>query len=443
MEFLMPYLVLIAVSAFFFAICYVLFYKLEAAKNSEEAIEQVEKDNNEIVQVSDNGAAEEKPVRVQEMTMAIPVISEENENAIYIEDIAEDDETKIMPTVVADKDREIHDIEATTVMHAVEMPEPIEECEWGDTVAVEGFLRLHGDISHVTKKHLYEITEEAFEALGGMEEDTRRTILENIEVQEALLCMQKAYCTTPTEWMRKNAIAIFLDVMQQPRSSTLSLVAFDALHILPRLSLGQFQAMALTLLFRYSINSNNYSLEKFQHYIEKYVDPFISELPEDNEPYVQMQYLQCIVHEEPISFMKVLEQNYPLVYRFMGAEVEEWESVLPGIKESLVESIVSPSFYKLPIINDRMAKRFFQEENIDDASIQKQLLQLMRKRPYSLSNEKGGEVLHRISPSLLQVNDIFNRTDLNQMKLSLLGLYLARTHVNSTIGEKFDLSRWF
>lgn len=439
MELLMPYLVLVGVSILFFAVCYYFF-----SNGEEESLWQEVDDREQTVKAIER---EEPAVQVQEMTMSIPVITENDESALYIEDSMEDNDenmTRIMPKVVADKERNPEEMDVTAALRMEDMEALVEEEFTGEhTVAVEAFLRIHGAISAKTKKYLYEITEEAFDELGGVDEDTRRTILENLEVQEALLCMQKAYCTTPTEWMKKNAIAIFMDVMQQPRSSTLSLVAFDALHILSRLSLGQFQGMALTLLFRYSINSNNYSLERFRHYVKKYVEPFMSELPEEKEAYTQLQYLQCIVHEEPMSFMNVLGQNYPLVSRYMGADVEEWTAIVPGIEKSLVESIVAPSLYKLPIVNDAMADRFFRREKISDVAVQKELMKLMHKRPYRLSQEKGMDVLRRISPTLIDVNDLFNRTDLSRMKLSLVGLYLARTHVHSTIGEKFDLSRWF
>ncbi len=35
--------------------------------------------------------------------------------------------------------------------------------------------------------------------------------------------------------------------------------------------------MALTLLLQYSRNSNNYGRIHFQHYVEKYIEPFISD----------------------------------------------------------------------------------------------------------------------------------------------------------------------
>ena len=54
------------------------------------------------------------------------------------------------------------------------------------------------------------------------------------------------------EWMKSAALERILDVVQSLKSSTPYLVAFDALRVLPHLTLGHFQVMALTLLLQYS-----------------------------------------------------------------------------------------------------------------------------------------------------------------------------------------------
>ena len=76
------------------------------------------------------------------------------------------------------------------------------------------------------------------------------------------------------------------------------------------LTLGHFQVMALTLLLQYSRNSNNYGLIHFQHYVEKYIEPFISDLPQNNSFYRQLDYLRCTQEErEPITLAQVLSNS--------------------------------------------------------------------------------------------------------------------------------------
>ena len=81
-----------------------------------------------------------------------------------------------------------------------------------------------------------------------------KLLLQNIVIQEALLAMQKAHAGFQRFLMKTAALEAFSDVVQSPKSSTPYLVAFDALRVLPHLTLGQFQVMALTLLLQYLRN---------------------------------------------------------------------------------------------------------------------------------------------------------------------------------------------
>ena len=109
---------------------------------------------------------------------------------------------------------------------------------------VHAFGVLHGDTQHYVES----ITRDALTALNITKLAEVNALLDNIVIQEALMSMQKAYAATNTEWMKSAALGAFLDVVQSPKSSTPYLVAFDALRVLPHLTLGHFQVMALTLL---------------------------------------------------------------------------------------------------------------------------------------------------------------------------------------------------
>lgn len=106
---------------------------------------------------------------------------------------------------------------------------------------VHAFGMLHGDTQHYVES----ITRDALAALNITKLAEVNALLDNIVIQEALMSMQKAYAATNTEWMKSAALGAFLDVVQSPKSSTPYLVAFDALRVLPHLTLGHFQVLSL------------------------------------------------------------------------------------------------------------------------------------------------------------------------------------------------------
>ena len=307
---------------------------------------------------------------------------------------------------------------------------------------VHAFGVLHGD----TQYYVEDITRDALAALNITKLAEVNALLDNIVIQEALMSMQKAYAATNTEWMKSAALGAFLDVVQSPKSSTPYLVAFDALRILPHLTLGHFQVMALTLLLQYSRNSNNYGLIHFQHYVEKYIEPFISDLPQNHSFYRQLDYLRCTQEErEPITLAQVLSNSYPLVFNYRGFSKEELFRATDGrgVDPRYVVRSLNSNLYKLALVDESLAPRFFRQTRISDSMVQRDLLALMKSKPTAFRGQEARDIMDDISPVLLDLADVFDKTPMSKISLTLLGLYLGRAHVKATIGEEFDLSHWF
>lgn len=307
---------------------------------------------------------------------------------------------------------------------------------------VHAFGILHGDTQHYVES----ITRDALTALNITKLAEVNALLDNIVIQEALMAMQKAYAATNTEWMKSAALGAFLDVVQSPKSSTPYLVAFDALRILPHLTLGHFQVMALTLLLQYSRNSNNYGLIHFQHYVEKYIEPFISDLPQNNSFYGQLDYLRCTQEEnEPITLAQVLSNSYPFVFNYRGFSKEELFRATDGhgVDPRYVVRSLNSNLYKLALVDESLAPRFFRQTRISDSMVQRDLIALMKSKPTAFRGQEARDIMDDISPILLDLADVFDHTPMSKISLTLLGLYLGRAHVKATIGEEFDLSHWF
>lgn len=308
------------------------------------------------------------------------------------------------------------------------------------------FIASFGILNDETKELVRQITAEALLRLGITARDELRALLENIVVQEALFGMQKAYVTSPLPWMKETAIMAFMDVVQEPKSSTPYLLAFDALRILPHLHLGHFQIMALALLLQYSRNSNNYNLEHFKHYVAKYIEPFLSELPREEFMYNQLDYLRCCAHEpERTTLGQIFCNSYPYVFNYDGFTREELERALQGqmLEGRFVVKSLMSNRLKLAVADEGLMPRYFRSANIQDHDVQTRLLQLAQSRPISYKKSEFYGVLEKISPLLPKLADVYDSMPISTMSLTLLGLYLGKAHVKITIGEDFDLSPWY
>lgn len=347
-----------------------------------------------------------------------------------------DDATRILPVVTA----ETTPAAKRTASHG-DVPAAGDAVDW----AVHHFMQSFGMLGDSAKEGVRAITADALQRLGITGEAEVKALLENIVVQEALMCMQKAHVATPTPWMYETAIEAFGDVVQQPKSSTLYLLAFDALRILPHLHLGHFQVMALALLLQYSRNSNNYSMDNLRHYVEKYIEPFVSDVPRDESMHRQLEYLHCSAQAtDRVSLAAIFSNSYPLIFKYRGFTRDELSMALDGerLDERFIARSINSSMYKLTLVDEGLAQRFFRLAHISDGDIQQRLLALAKSKPTAFTGRESLEIMERISPVLVNLAEVYDTTPISKMTLTLLGLYLGRAHVKVTIGEEFDLSPW-
>lgn len=383
---------------------------------------------------TDNATRTQTPTAPADTDMTRP-IAPINVRTMEASEVA-DDATRILPVVTA----ETTPAAKRTASHG-DVPAAGDAVDW----AVHHFMQSFGMLGDSAKEGVRAITADALQRLGITGEAEVKALLENIVVQEALMCMQKAYVATPTPWMYETAIEAFGDVVQQPKSSTLYLLAFDALRILPHLHLGHFQVMALALLLQYSRNSNNYSMDNLRHYVEKYIEPFVSDVPRDESMHRQLEYLHCSAQAtDRVSLAAIFSNSYPLIFKYRGFTRDELSMALDGerLDEHFIARSINSSMYKLTLVDEGLAQRFFRLAHISDGDIQQRLLALAKSKPTAFTGRESLEIMERISPVLVNLAEVYDTTPISKMTLTLLGLYLGRAHVKVTIGEEFDLSPW-
>lgn len=311
---------------------------------------------------------------------------------------------------------------------------------------VTHFLDRYGVITPMVQMQVQRITVAAFHRVGCVTTSDRERVVASLINQEALQDVQKAYSAHPEDYVASMVLRSFFDVVHCSHTSTRHLVAVDALKVLPYLSRGHFQIVSLLLLFLYSRNSHNVDADAFRDYINKYVIPFMDRFPAERSFFQQLDYLRCTALEsKETRFEEILSDSYPLLFRYAGFAEKELSVALHGLKisQSNVVRSFNSQLYKLALVDESMATRFFREAGITDRTVQEHLLRLAKKRPVGFNGEGALDIMEEISPVLADVGDLWDSTLLRVSTLSLLGLYLAQGYVKETIGEEFDLSRWF
>ena len=182
---------------------------------------------------------------------------------------------------------------------------------------VSHFLRQYGVVSPELQQQTEYITSAAFDQIGCQTDTERQQALSPLIVQEALQNVQKAYAAHPDDYVGTIALQAFYDIVHCSPISTRHLVAIDALKVMPYLTQGHYQILAILLLFLYSRNSHNVDKDSFCRYIDKYVYPFLDGFPTERPYYQQLDYLHCTAFEaKETHFAEILSDSYPLLFRY-------------------------------------------------------------------------------------------------------------------------------
>ena len=444
MEKFMPYLVLVLVSLLFFFVCWIFFGKAPAKKVEHMAALPSERDARHDKFKEVTRFNEETPGRWEGQSKEFN--HKEFDKTVPIPVIKDVEATQIIPSI---KEEMVDVVEQVAVAPdaGTAFKPSLSAMPEGDAVdmGLALFTHHYGFVTSSMEALVLEVTREAFTRLGIHTKAEAEKLLSDVSMQEALLSMQKSYVGMETPWMKEIAVTAFVDLVSTEKENTLHLIAYDALRILPQIRLPHLQNLAMLLLLRYSRNSNNYSLENFRHYVEKYVKPFLTQLSMGPEVYSQLDYLRCVLPEsEQPSFKELLTDVYPYVFAVEGFTETELEPALRGVslnRHYVVKSLNS-GLFKFAAVDESMMPALFEEAGIRDHHIQDRLLALMVSRSASLAGDVGDGVILGIAKELRTLQEVYDTTQLGRTGLSLLGLYLAKLHVKGQINEDFDISNW-
>lgn len=323
------------------------------------------------------------------------------------------------------------------VLESPQTPEVLEE------YFVRHFLNQYGAVSRTAAQDARTVTHHLVERARALAGRDASDVLTHIMVQEALQNAQRTYVMLPNDTVLGMVGDAFYDVAQGSKSDTRTILAYDALRVMPRMEMGQFHALALLLLFHYSRNVDNVDADALRAYAARYVEPLIRELPGEYSGYQQLEYLHCVsLENRDTAFGQVLRDSYPLVFSFRGCMKSELDSIRADWPAGALVPSLYNSYVKAAVIDDSLLGDYFDRYGIDSGREQTLLSALLHSRPVPYDRREMEHILARIAPPLAELQKAWDGSLLRRSSLTLMGMYIAQIHIRELIGEEFDLSHW-
>lgn len=437
--FIIPYIALLVVCILFFIVCYLLVCGHSPKRQKRRCMRKRGNKNyssSGFIHGKNLSEDEDLIKKVAEDTLVIPPLkrtdSQESFDSLEKTRAFSRDELKI---VNKEKPKEI---KVEPVPNVVDNLNDVSELE---TYFIRHFLNQYGAVSKTVEEDTKTITRALISSLNMKSKDACDTLM-HLMVQEAFQNAQKTYIMMPCDIIKGMVVDAFCDVALGNRSETKTILAYDALKAMPRMEESSFKALSLLLIFHYSGSGEITDAKSISKYADKYVVPFIDDLPDEYNGYQQLEYLHCIsLQNKDIAFGEVLHNSYPLIFAYRGAMKSELKEVWDFDESMFVESLYN-SYYKLPASDDSILNEFFNQNGIYEEKVKHHIVALLHSRPVAYDRKELTHILGKISSDLKKLQEEWDSGMLRRSSLTLMGMYIAHIYIKESIGEIFDISHW-
>lgn len=303
------------------------------------------------------------------------------------------------------------------------------------------FLELAGVARNVARQRAEEITGEFLNKLQAENPEGLKNADEP-DFQYALYTVQREYARTGDGDLGDLLIDLIVDRSKQPHRNILQIVLNESLNIAPKLTNDQISALGLIFLLKYTHNTGVGNLDKLGNYLDKYVHPFIEQVPESDASYQHLQFAGCgSIELSRVNLEDCLGRAYQGVFLEGVTQDAINKKELPtNIRDNFIIPCLNNN-EKLQVcainkddLNERLKRHDVSEENKD------KLLKLFDES--KMPNDKIKEKCSELRPYMRSMFETWNNTPLASFTLTSVGIAIGHANIKRVVEEFTNLSIW-
>lgn len=303
------------------------------------------------------------------------------------------------------------------------------------------FYRLSSEATELAIKRAEEMTNLYLEKLCEKSPESIEALKEP-DMQYALLTAQKEYARSGDKDLSEVLVDILVERSTIKERSLMQIVLNESLSIVPKLTIGQLDALSIIFLLRYTKYLRMNNLDTLKMYINNRFIPFIQTLTKEHSHFQHLEYTGCgNITISDIKIEKVFLEKYPGLF-VKGFTSEQFNTILNG--KRLSKSIIMPSLqnkelYQIGAINDEVIKTLIIESGADEDLADK-LIKLQNS--HLMSEQEVKNFLTDLNPGMVTLFDYWDNSEMNHMTLTSVGIAIAHANIRRKTNENLDLKIW-
>jgi hypothetical protein len=314
--------------------------------------------------------------------------------------------------------------------------------EIANDVFKTNFIELKKEAAIVAQVRAEEITDKVISQLSERHPESINEF-ETPALQDALFTVQKQYAISGDDNLGDLLVDILVDRAAAPKKNMVQIVLDESLGVAPKLTLEQLDTLTFIFLLFYTRRNTLKDYEGFLAYFRKCIVPFIDKLSDKHSDYTHIEYLGC-AHSRAGNVGALedkLRGNYK-AFLSTGFSVEELRENVD--EKDNITGLIIPCFHNKEKLqtgsqNDDALDEISDENGINTETKQK-LKQLFESSTMPANEVK--KVLIEAIPEMEKAFEIWDRSVINRLELSSVGIAIAHANFRRKVGETMDLSNW-
>lgn len=307
----------------------------------------------------------------------------------------------------------------------------------------QNFMQLSEQAAKVALERVEEFVDEFLDKLQS-KSPSLLDVMNQPSIQHSLYSAQKQYAVTGDEELKGLLLDLVVQRCEKENRSIHQIVLDEAIAVASKLTVEQMDALTINFIISRTVDNNIVNLDAFFEHLDTSVIPFLESLRFDSSCYDHLPYVGVAT----IEYTGLIPQLYEQYREKYAAAFSK------GLSKEIVDDVVSsdpslskhfmicheyPNLLQVCALNENSLRFVCQKDGVSNEGIDK-LISLLRQS--TMSNEEAKVFLLDRRPALKKLFSIWEKTLINKIFLTPVGVAIAQANLQRRTGKMLMLDMW-
>lgn len=251
---------------------------------------------------------------------------------------------------------------------------------------------------------------------------------------------QKAYARTGDTLTKEILVDVLVERLSVNNHSFLQIVLDEALSTIPKLTEDQYSTLSIAFILNFTTFNEARGPKALEKYLEDEIYPFLPNLSKETSRFLHIEYTSCgIISIAGRKIEKLFLDHYAGLFSKGFSESDICEDIKDEINPMLMPNFYDDKLLQVGTLNDQETKHYCSSHGLSNET-SKKIIELQNS--HLMSEIEVRSFLLKYFPKMQILYDCWDNSNLQQLRLTSVGIALAIVNIRRITKREYDLSLW-